>query len=459
MSIQTLVAPVQFTRYGGAQNTINIRGFNSEDIVIASTLRVTNTVNKSGYIPDGITANNIVATLQIKDRSDGEFKNVYMNDNDLYITPSGSEIGRKLVRNDEIDNIIDNPTNPRFSNVFVEAEGYINWYTDEADLDNVNTFIGIRNNNGIIQFRNTGGNWLNIGTGGAGSGSFIDLTDTVIDLDNLESKPYLKWNSETTRIVNVALDISEDTTPQLGAELDTNSFNISFNNGTGIVDSTSNTVLAINNANTHPNYLEASTYLTDGGEYMPIIKAANTDGIGAVSMRLSSQDNGDLVIDVGSGDVNITAANISLNSLNAMNFNSGYVKSSITTYHNIDLSTNSEMPQAIDPSTDIMILQVSGNDGRFYAKIDAGVANGQNLNIVYETNGSNNRVEVMFYDSRNENVDKQIGVGSGLASKLIYTEPGQGSSMVYLEFDGYTDNTAIMRNRWQIMNTGADVVE
>jgi len=458
MSTQTLIVPVQFTRYGGAQNTVNIRGFNNEDIVIASTLRIINTVNKSGLIQGGITSNNVGATLQIKDRYDGQFKNVYIDDDDLYITPSGSEIGRKLVRNDEIDNIIDNPTNPRFSNIFVESNGYINWYTNESDLDDETTFIGLRNNDGVIQFRNNGGNWLNIGTGGSGSSSFIDLTDTLMDQDNYVTKPYLKWNADTNKLINVALDIGEDVTPQLGGELDTNNFNISFNNANGIVDNTSNLILAFNNANSHPSYIEATTYLTDGGEFIPTIKTANNGGTGAVSMRLSSQDNGDLIIDVGSGDINITAANISLNSLNAMNFNSGYVKSSILTYNNSNLSTNSETPQAIDPSTDVMIFQISGDDGRFYAKIDAGAANGQNLNIVYETNGSNNHVDVSFYDSQNDNTVKKIGVGSGLASKIKYTEAGQSSSMIYLEFDGYIGDMAILRNRWQILNTGAEVI-
>lgn len=457
MSTQTFTTPIQFSRYGGASDTVNIRGFSGEDIVIASTLRIPNTVNKSGYSLGGITADNASAMIQIKDRSDGLFRNLYVNDSDLYITPYGSEIGRKLVRSDDIDNIIDNPNDPRFANVFIGSSGYINWYTDEGDLGDASTFIGFRNNNGVMQFRNDGGSWLNMGTGGSGSSSFTELTDTVIDSDNIATKQYLKWQSSNTKIINVSLDIADDLTPQLGSNLDTNSFNILFDNAKGIADTTGNLVIGLNNANSHPNYIQATTFLTGESEYIPTLASTNSAGTGTVSMRLSSQENGDLDIDVGSGDINITAANISLNSLTAMNFNSGYIKSSITTYDNANLSTNSEIPQTLESSTDVMILLISGNDGRFYGKLDSGVANGQNLNIVYETSGSNNQVEISFYDSRNSDVDKKLGVGSGLADTITYSIAGQSTTMVYLEFDGYTGETATIRNRWQILNTGAGV--
>lgn len=446
-----------FSRYNGESNTLNIRGYSNEDVVIASTLRIPNTPNKAGYNASNITVDNANAMIQLKDRNDGLYRDIYVDDSDLYIIPAGSGTARKFVRNDDIDNIIDNPNDPRFSNVFLTSTGYINWYTNEADLTDVSTFIGFRNNGGVIQFRNNGGNWLNVGSGGVGSGTFVDLTDTVMDIDNIATKPYLKWQTDTTKIINVALEIADDTSPQLGGALDTNEFNILIDNGNGIADNTGNLVLGINNANTHSNYLEATTYLTDSSEYIPTIRSINPAGSGTVSMRLATQSNGDLDIDVGTGDVNITAANISLNSLTAMNFNSGYIKSSITTYQNVNLSTNPAAPQTLSPGTDLMILQISGDDGRFYGKLDAGSVSGQNLNIVYETSGSNNHVELTFYDSGDGDATKKVGVGNGLASKLTYTKAGQSSMLVYLEFDGYTGATATARNRWQVLNTGTSV--
>lgn len=457
MSAETFKLKPLFSRYNRDSNTLNIRGFNGEDVVIASALRVPNSVNRDGFNASNITANNSNTIIQIKDQSDGLFRDMYVNNSDLYIVPAGSETGRKFVRSDDIDNIIDNPNDPRFSNVFVQANGYVNWFTDENDLTDVNTFIGFRNNNGTVQFRNDGGSWLNVGTGGAGSGTFVDLTDTVIDTANIATKQYLKWQTSNTKIINVGLEIVDDTSPQLGGDLNTNNFNVLFNDGNGIADSTSNLVIAINDSNTHPNHIEVSTHLASGSDYIPMIKSVSTSGSGTVSMRISTQENGDLDIDAGTGDLNITAANISLNSLTAINLNSGYIKSSIVTYQNANLSTNSSDPQAIVPATDIVIFQVSGDDGRFYGKLDSGFANGQNLNIVYETNGSNNHVELSFYDSEDGDADKKLGVGNGLASNLTFTQAGQSSSLVYLEFDGYSGATATARNRWQILNTGATV--
>lgn len=457
MTTETYRIIPQFSRYDRDSNTINIRGFNGEDIVIASALRVPNAVNKAGYNSSNITADNANAMIQIKDRSDGAFRDIYVSNDDMYIIPSGSDVGRKFVRSDDIENIIDNPNDPRFANVFIGADGYINWYTDENDLTDASTFIGFRNNSGTIQFRNDGGSWLNVGTGGAGAGTFVDLTDTVVDTDNLATKPYLKWQTSNTKIINVALTIVDDTSPQLGGALDTNSFNILIDDSNGIADSTGNLVISVNDGNTHPNHLEATTYLSGGSEYVPMLKATNTAGSGAVSMRMATQGNGDLDIDVGSGDVNITASNISLNSLTALNFSSGYMKSSITTYQNANLSTNSGSPQALAPGTDIMILQISGDDGRFYGKLDSGSASGQNLNIIYETSGSNNQVELSFFDSSDGDAVKKVGVGNGLASNLTFSLAGQSSSLVYIEFDGYTGATATARNRWQILNTGAKV--
>lgn len=448
------IAPL-FSRYNGDSTSLNIRGFNNEAIVIASALRVPNSVNKSGYNIGDITVDNARAMIQIKDRNDGQFRDIYVDDSDLYIMPSGSEVARKFVRNDDIDNIINNPTNPRFSNIFVESSGYINWYTDEADLDDVSTFTGFRNNSGVMQFRNDGGSWLNVGTGGAGAGTLVDLTDTVIDTANIASKQYLRWESSNTKVLNSALTIIDDTTPQLGGHLDTNAYNIQFDDSNGIADTAGNLVISVNDSNSHPNHLLASTYLTDTNDYIPMVKSTNVSGVGSVSMRFSTQANGDLDIDVGEGDVNITAANISLNSLTAMNFNSGYVKSSVSTYQNADLSTNPSAPQALTAGTDVMVFQISGNDGRFYGKLDSGSVSGQNLNIVYETSGSNNHVELSFYDSDDGDADKKVGVGVGLASNLTYTKAGQGSSLVYLEFEGYSGATATARNRWQVLNTGA----
>ena len=183
-----------------------------------------------------------------------------------------------------------------------------------------------------------------------------------------------------------------------------------------------------------------------------------------VDLRLKTRGSGDLYLDTngvsGGGDIIVTTSNIDINDMSNLNISTGqvnlvdvnlnlsansHISSSLQFLENDDLSTNPASPQNITCQSDTVIFDISSNDGRFYAKIANG-EQGQNTNLIFNTNGSNNHVEVNFDGTGN------IGIGTGMGKKLLYTQSGQSTSMMYLQFSGDAS-----RNRWQVLNTGCQV--
>ena len=183
-----------------------------------------------------------------------------------------------------------------------------------------------------------------------------------------------------------------------------------------------------------------------------------------VDLRLKTRGSGDLYLDTngvsGGGDIIVTTSNIDINDMSNLNISTGqvnlvdvnlnlsansHISSSLQFLENADLSTNPASPQNITCQSDTVIFDISSNDGRFYAKIANG-EQGQNTNLIFDTDGSNNHVEVSFAGTGN------IGIGTGMGKKLLYTQSGQSTSMMYLQFSGDAS-----RNRWQVLNTGCQV--
>lgn len=422
---------------------------NKTEIIINNTLTVSRGHDESTA---GLNILNQNSYLKLKDRSDGINRKIYLLDDNLYLESADGNSNSALVREDELQNAI-NDNDIIFSNVYLESTGQLT-FIDETYFSNItHPNIGFRLNNGIIQFRNESDViWNNLSTAGSVVNDLNDMTDVNYDSGTIATQPYLKWEVSRSRFENVALSISDDSNPTLSNNLLTNNNNIVINNTYGIIDEQSNLVISVNDSNTSSNHILFTNKL-DGGIKEPVIK---TNGIDTdIGLQLMTKGQGDLTIDLTDyegggtdyGDINIKASNINIQALNAFNYNSGYVKASMNFYATSDLNTSTEgAPELITPNTNNIIFEITGDDGRYYVDLDTG-DNGQELNIIYDSNGSNNIVEVQFGSSR-------LSVGSGIANKLLFNTPGQSCNLLYIQFTAYGDTS---RDRWQVINTGAIV--
>lgn len=422
-------------------NTVNTLDSGS-NLIINNTLFIPLTKNNNNLYGNENTL------FALKDRADGKFKSLFIENNDLYIHPADittkslAEISaeKKLIlRQDDLENEINKIANDlEFSNIHINrTDGYINFFSSNINLNSQTVDVGFRVNiGGSLQFKNVGGNWTNVGANGGG----------------------INW-------------VVDDTTPQLGGTLDTNSQDISFttnsnllfasgNTNLQIIDNTSNAIIQFNDSNTSGNHI-VFTKRNLSGSIMPEI---GVTGDNNVDLRLKTCGSGDLYLDtngvIGGGDIIVSTSNIDINDMSNLNISTGrvnlvdvnlnlssnsHITSSLQFLKNVDLSNNPISPQNITCRSDTLIFNISGNSGTFYAEIAKG-SQGQNTNLIFDTPGSNNRLEVTFAGTGN------IGVGTGMGNKLIYTQSGQSTSMMYLQFSGDAS-----RNRWQVLNTGCIV--
>ena len=281
---------------------------------------------------------------------------------------------------------------------------------------------------------------------------FHQLRDTDIDTANTTTKPYLKYNG-LGNIVNIALDIADDTSPALGGNLDVSSNHIKFTNNYGFLDSTGNLAVKFNGSNSGVNHLLIKARRLDTGTNVAEI---TSDGVDASSdIYIHPKGSGDLDLETASGGtIYLNTGSLEVNNATGVSFNSGYIKTSLAYYYSNALSTTSGSRTTIPSTSDIIVYQITGNNGRYYTKLDAGVS-GQHINFIYETNGVNNAVNMTFINGIN---GANVGIGTGLTSQMNFSTAGQSTQLVYLAFGGpYDASNIVARSRWQVLNTGCEV--
>lgn len=136
--------------------------------------------------------------------------------------------------------------------------------------------------------------------------SGIDIPDA-----SGQAEKYLKLNAAETAFEWQTLSASsglgnivEDLTPQLGADLDANGFDIQFNDATGIRDDSDNEQLIFQSTASAVNHVEITNAAASGN---PIIASAGDD------------TNVDLVLGTkGSGDIAITGTGLKIDTGNAI---------------------------------------------------------------------------------------------------------------------------------------------
>lgn len=434
---------------------------NKSNIVINNTLGVNYTNPKIEY--NEVTNSN--AGIFIKDRTDGIFKDLYVEDNDIYIVPKTYDSINEtvtvsspvqIVRYDEFETILSGDVNElSYGNVNIK-NGYYVRFLETDDVDTDTSFIAFRQENGKLEYRNkTDTTWQLLSAGGGGASNFYDLQDVDIMKINTKTYEYIKFNSDQ-ELINANLSISDDNAPILGGELDTSGFNIKFSSDSSIIDTTGNTALQIISTDSNTNFLSIRKERNSGDEDVVNLHADSILNTNA-NMRISTRGSGDVEIDLNDetqtskGDFIVKASEFSLPDVELFNMSTGKFVSSLDFKVLSDggYSTDELNPTSIDMDAETIVLQINGNGNTYYLSLTDGLS-GQKGNIVFETEGTDNSVVLSFKTSGG--IDKKVGTGTGLANKMILTTAGQSAILQYYEFSGFA--TSYSRNRWQILNTG-----
>ena len=247
-------------------------------------------------------AGNTNAGISIKDRNNGIFRDIYVDDSNVKFKVDDITT-TSLIRQDELSTIVNSSSDPLiFSNVHIDMKdgngGLLNFFDSNVN-SNPNAItapVGFRRNptDGKMQFRNDSANWVNI------IGESFQL-----NINTLSSGQILKYNISNSKWENNNFDIISDTTPQLGGNLDTNSKHIEFANNYGFIDSSNNNKLLIfDDTNSSENFELLISKTLSG----PKITANGTDS--NIDLDIHAKGDGDINIVVSGGSTIITKPQI-----------------------------------------------------------------------------------------------------------------------------------------------------
>jgi hypothetical protein len=136
---------------------------------------------------------------------------------------------------------------------------------------------------------------------------YVSGTDSGVTVANGKtSLVYAKAEDGTNPTIDsvaLASDLVDDTTPQLGGNLDTNSFMIDFDDDHGIRDENGNEQLIFQTTSSAVNQLEITNAATGGD---PKLAAAGGDS--NIDLALAPKGSGELVVGTGSAAATITTS-------------------------------------------------------------------------------------------------------------------------------------------------------
>ena len=271
-----------------ADNTVTtLSSTNDKAILINGNIQV-GVVNSEG---------NTEAGIKIKDRTDGNFKDIFIDSSSVKFKDSSTTVS--LIREDELTNVVNSSGDPLiFSNVHIDMKdgngGIINFFDSTViptpDPNTITAPVGLRRNplTGRMQFRNDSADWFDIpgSTFQANVSNPQDGEILIYDLNNSEFK-------------NVNFTISRDSSPQLGGNLDTNDNHIKFANNYGFIDSSNNKLLVFDDTNSSANFDLLISKTTSG----PKIAANGNDT--NIDLDIHSKGTGDIKFNVNSNELMI----------------------------------------------------------------------------------------------------------------------------------------------------------
>ena len=227
-------------------------------------------------------------------------------------------------------------------------------------------------------------------------------------------------------------EVSEDTSPQLGGDLDTNSFNISFDDAHGITDENGNEQITFQTTSSAVNQFDVTNAATGNA---PSISA--TGGDTNIDVALIPKGSGEIKVGTGSGNATVTSSGAHDLILDTNSgTNSGNITITDGSNGNITLTPNGTGDVVASADT----LTVGDADAAAtIASNGAGtltVTTGGATDLILNTNGGTDSGSIQITDAANGNIAiTPNGSGNVVLDGLTFPN-ADGSADQVLKTDG-----------------------
>ena len=242
-------------------------------------------------------------------------------------------------------------------------------------------------------------------------------------------------------------DVVDDTSPQLGGNLDTNSFMIDFDDAHGIRDENGNEQLFFSTTSSAVNYLNATNAATGND---PKLSALGDDS--NIDLALSPKGTGEVVVGTGAADASITSSgahNLILDTNGGTN--SGVITIVDGANGNITITPNGSGNIVLDgltfPNADgsaDTFLKTNGSGTLSFAEVSGGTS----WQAVKTSNFTAAAGEGYF-----------INTTSGAITMTLPASPSIGDEVAFIDYAGTfdTNNLTVGRNSEKINGSAADL--
>ena len=242
-------------------------------------------------------------------------------------------------------------------------------------------------------------------------------------------------------------DVVDDTSPQLGGNLDTNSFNISFDDAHGITDESSNEQLFFSTTGSAVNYLNVTNAATGND---PKLSALGDDS--NIDLAISPKGSGEVVVGTGSAAATITtsgAHDLTLDTNSGSN--SGVITITDGAGGNISITPNGSGNIVLDgltfPNADgsaDTFLKTNGSGTLSFAAVSGGT----DWQAVKTSNFTAVAGEGYF-----------INTTSGTVTMTLPASPSIGDEVAFIDYAGTfdTNTMTVGRNSEKINGATADL--
>ena len=242
-------------------------------------------------------------------------------------------------------------------------------------------------------------------------------------------------------------DVVDDTSPQLGGNLDTNSFMIDFDDAHGIRDENGNEQLFFSTTSSAVNYLNATNAATGND---PKLSALGDDS--NIDLALSPKGSGEIVVGTGAADATITSSgahNLVLDTNSGTN--SGNITIVDAANGNITITPNGSGNIVLDgltfPNADgsaDTFLKTNGSGTLSFAEVSGGTSW-----QAVKTSGFTAVAGEGYF----------INTTSGAITMTLPSSPTIGDEIAFIDYAGTfdTNNLTVGRNSEKINGSAADL--
>ena len=247
--------------------------------------------------------------------------------------------------------------------------------------------------------------------------------------------------------VSLASDLVDDTTPQLGGDLDCNSFDILFDDNTGIRDDSDNEQLTFQKTSSAVNNFEMTNQATGTS---PTLAAVGSDS--NIDMVLVPKGTGETKVGTGSADATITSSgahNLILDTNSGTN--SGTITITDAANGNIAIAPNGSGAVVLDglswPTSDgtaNYVLKTDGSASLSWTEM----AGGTDWQAVQSTGFTAAAGKGYFCNT-----------SSAAFTVTLPASPSLGDEVSIVDYSGTADtnNITVGRNSLKIMGSAADL--